>query len=133
MLIKNFTRVSLQNSWKFEDFARNNLKYETLKNVGDQSVLDKHSLSWKIFSSVLYDLAKSIVPHCKSMDRSGVSPFMDHCFKHWWDNTPILIRLHAEGYGVDHGGVHLKLRTYARNRTRSILSVMLRKNQLQQP
>ena len=104
-----------------------------MKQVQDQSILDKNSVSWKGFSSVLYELAKSIFHHCKTMDKSEVSPFMDHCFNQWWDNTPNLMRLHDEGHGVNSGGKNLRLRTYARNRTRSMLSILLKKQmELQQ-
>ena len=103
------------------------MKYETLKQVEDGSVLDKNGLSWKIFSSVLYDLAKSVSVYCKFMDKTGVRAFFDDCFQQWWVNTPNLVRLHEAGAAVEHGGASLKLKSYARSRTRSILSVLLKK------
>ena len=116
-----------QNSWRFEEFSRNNLKYEALRGISDLSILDKQGLTWKIFSSVLYALAKSIAVHCRLKVKAEISWLLDRCFTEWWNNTPNLWVFHDQGHQVNHGGIQMKFKTYARNRIRSILSVMLKK------
>jgi len=113
--------------WSFESFVANNKKYEALRLVDDALAFsNKDSPSWKIFSSVLYDLAKSVASHCQSLDRAMVSFYLNECFVEWWGRTPNLQRLHDQGLTVPHGTAHLKLKTYARNRTRSLMSIILK-------
>ena len=100
---------------------------DTLREINDLSILDKQSLAWKIFSSVLYDLAKSISVYCKQVDKPEISSLLDKCFREWWENTPNLWVFHDQGHQVCHGGIQLKFKTYARNRIRSILSIMMKK------
>ena len=98
-----------------------------MKEISDLSILDKQTLGWKILSSVLYDLAKSLVVHCKLKDKAEISLLLDRSFTQWWNNTPSLWAF--QGHQISHGGIQLKFKSYARNRIRSIMSVMLKKQQ----
>ena len=114
-----------QIGWRLEDFVRDNPKYEALKLLDDETFINKESPSWKILSSVLYDLAKSIVAYCKNLNRNQIKLFVDVVFNQWWDMTPNLARLDAAGHVLSLGNARLRLKSYSRNRIRSRLSALL--------
>ena len=121
-----FVSHFFQCPWRFEQYVINNPKYEALKLLDDESFIDKDSPSWKILSSVLYDLAKSVVGYCKTLDKFQIKTFVDFVFNQWWNNTPNMMRLDAAGHTLNLGNAHLRLKTYARNRIRSRLSAFMK-------
>ena len=116
-----------QIGWRLESFTLHNRKYEALKQLSDESFdVGRESPSWKILSSVLYDLAKSISLYCEPLSKDRIKWFVDAVFTQWWIQTPNLSRLDEAGHTLSLGNAHLRLKIYARNRIRSILSSLLR-------
>lgn len=115
----------LQGMRMLHEYFQTNSKYLALKLLDDDSFTSKDSPSWKMFSSVLYDLTKLVAGHCRDMDKAQIKEFVDVVFTQWWNNTPNLMRMDAAGQTMRFGNANLRLKTYARSRIRSRLSALL--------
>jgi len=99
--------------WSLTDFLVANAKAQTLKTVTDSSIIDRGSESYKLLTSLMWDVAKEVTELSEDIQSSKSSMFVS-LFEEFWSFFPFLDSLQNEGFKVkmkEHGytpKAHLK-------------------------
>jgi len=96
-------------------------KLEAVKQICDESVSDKNSVSSKLLNSLLYDFSKIAAAKCpfRNIEDPKCKQFYSLCFEEIWNQLPNLQVLHEKGITMHMGKKRRSMKGFCRERTRA--------------
>lgn len=106
--------------WIFAEILQHP-KLEAVKQICDETVSDKNSVSSKLLNSLLYDFSKIAAAKCpfRSIEDPKCKQFYSLCFEEIWNQLPNLQALHDRGISMNMGKKRRSMKSYCRERTRA--------------
>ena len=118
-------------SWIFAEIMEHP-KLEAVKQICDESVSDKNSVSSKLLNSLLYDFSKIAAAKCpfRSIEDPKCKQFYSLCFEEIWNQLPNLQALHERGGTSQIGKRMYPIKVACRERFRNNFRTNLGKNRM---
>ena len=85
--------------WSLTEYLSENPKAQTLKAINDASIAEKGSVSYKLLTSLLWDVAKEVTDLAPDV-KSSKTPFFASLFEELWNYFPCLDSLQNEGVKI---------------------------------
>ena len=107
-------------------------KLEAVKQICDESVSDKNSVSSKLLNSLLYDFSKIAAAKCpyRNIEDPKCKQFYSLCFEEIWDQLPNLQILHERGLTSQIGKRLYPIKVACRERFRNNFRTNLKTNRI---
>ena len=85
--------------WSLTEYLSENPKAQTLKAINDASIAEKGSVSYKLLTSLLWDVAKEVTDLAPDVKYSN-KPFFASLFEELWNYFPCLDSLQNDGFKI---------------------------------
>ena len=117
--------------WIFAEILQHP-KLEAVKQICDESVSDKNSVSSKLLNSLLYDFSKVAAAKCpfRNIEDPKCKQFYSLCFEEIWNQLPNLQILHERGLTSQIGKRSYPIKVAGRERFRNNFRTNLKTNRL---
>ena len=117
--------------WIFAEILQHP-KLEAVKQICDETVSDKNSVSSKLLNSLLYDFSKIAAAKCpfRNIEDPKCKQFYSLCFEEIWNQLPNLQALHDRGVTSQIGKRLYPLKVACRERFRNNFRTNLKSNRL---